>query len=146
MENIFRHSDSFPRAGHSLYQLCRCSKLSISLSNRTWRRAVSRPSRKCWFVNIFWSDPLLPGILVSTGNSTSWYGWHWPLTQFELYFYQTGFPVRLMKLLGVEKIILTNVSGALNVDYKVLINCCVHFVQGVMLQGWQANVSHLLTK
>ena len=32
---------------------------------------------------------------------------------------ETAFPVRVMKLLGVEQIVLTNLAGALNKDYKV---------------------------
>jgi len=32
---------------------------------------------------------------------------------------QTAFPVRLSKLLGVEKLVVTNVSGAINQTYKV---------------------------
>lgn len=33
--------------------------------------------------------------------------------------FETVYPVRLMKLLGVETVILTNVSGALNKGYSV---------------------------
>ena len=32
---------------------------------------------------------------------------------------ETAFPVRVMKLLGVEQIVITNLAGALNKDYKV---------------------------
>ena len=34
----------------------------------------------------------------------------------------TAFPVRLMKLLGVEQIVTTNLAGALNKDYKVTLS------------------------
>ena len=32
---------------------------------------------------------------------------------------ETAFPVRIMKLLGVEQIVITNLAGAVNKDYKV---------------------------
>ena len=32
---------------------------------------------------------------------------------------KTAFPVRLMKLLGVKQIIITNVAGAINSQYEV---------------------------
>ena len=32
---------------------------------------------------------------------------------------ETAFPVRVMKLLGVEQVVMTNLAGALNRDYKV---------------------------
>lgn len=32
---------------------------------------------------------------------------------------EIAFPIRLMKLLGVEKLLLTNAAGAINTDYKV---------------------------
>ena len=34
-------------------------------------------------------------------------------------FQKTVFPVRLMKLLGIKQIILTNVAGAINTQYEV---------------------------
>ena len=32
---------------------------------------------------------------------------------------KTSFPVRVMKILGVKEIIITNVVGAINKEYKV---------------------------
>ena len=44
----------------------------------------------------------------------------WFLVMFTQYLvFETVYPVRLMKLLGVETVILTNVSGALNKGYSV---------------------------
>ena len=64
----------------------------------------------------FWTDPLISGLLTRRGFNfclvTCDYTHSCPQ-------YKTVFPVRLMKLLGVKQIIITNVAGAINTQYEV---------------------------